>query len=91
MSWISPRKDPEALAALRRARDGFPPEYGRPDPSLPEAVRRDSIVGTHSLLPGVAEPLFGALRGLFDPALPLSRRQHETIATVVSALNRCFY
>jgi AhpD family alkylhydroperoxidase len=28
---------------------------------------------------------------MYDPALPLSRRQHETIATVVSALNDCFY
>jgi hypothetical protein len=28
---------------------------------------------------------------LLDPQLPLTRRQHEMIATVVSALNRCFY
>jgi hypothetical protein len=31
---------------------------------------------------------FGAL---LDPALPLSRRQHEMIAAVVSAQNQCFY
>jgi hypothetical protein len=28
---------------------------------------------------------------LLSPELPLARRQHEMIATVVSALNRCFY
>jgi hypothetical protein len=28
---------------------------------------------------------------MLDPQLPLTRRQHEMIATVVSALNRCFY
>ena len=28
---------------------------------------------------------------LIRPDLPLSRRQHEMISTVVSALNRCFY
>jgi hypothetical protein len=28
---------------------------------------------------------------LLTPDLPLTRRQHEMIATVVSALNGCFY
>ena len=28
---------------------------------------------------------------LLSPELPLTRRQHEMIATLVSALNRCFY
>jgi hypothetical protein len=28
---------------------------------------------------------------LLNPELPLSRRQHEMIASVVSAQNRCFY
>jgi len=28
---------------------------------------------------------------LLSEELPLTRRQHEMIATLVSALNRCFY
>jgi hypothetical protein len=35
-----------------------------------------------------AMSIFGVL---LDPQLPLSRRQHEMIAAVVSAQNRCFY
>jgi len=79
------------LQAIRRAAAGYPAEYSVRSERLPESVRSDSIMGTHSLLPKVMEPLFVALRELFDPALPLSRRQHETIATVVSELNDCFY
>jgi hypothetical protein len=92
MAWIVRRADAEVLAASRRARAGYPPEYGAPsDPRLPEAVRGDSIMQTHSQLPQVLEPVFVALRALFDPALPLTRRQHEMIATVVSVANDCFY
>jgi len=28
---------------------------------------------------------------MLSPGLPLTRRQHEMIATVVSALNSCYY
>jgi hypothetical protein len=91
MAWIPRRTDPEVIAATRRAVAGYPPEYNRPDPRAPEAVRGDSIVGTHSQIPGLLEPLFVGLRALFDPELPLTRRQHEMIATVVSAANDCFY
>jgi hypothetical protein len=31
------------------------------------------------------------LGALLQPDLPLSRRQHEMIASVVSATNSCFY
>jgi hypothetical protein len=34
---------------------------------------------------------FGAHLAAIAPDLPLSRTQHEMIATVVSAQNRCFY
>jgi len=33
----------------------------------------------------------GLLGVALSPELPLQRRQHEMIATVVSAANRCFY
>lgn len=92
MGWIARRNDAEVAAARARGLAGYPPEYAAPpSPSLPEGVRRDSIVATHSLVPGVLEPVFQALRALFDPALPLTRRQHELVATVVSAANDCFY
>jgi hypothetical protein len=35
--------------------------------------------------------MFTAIARLIGPDLPLSRRQHEMIATLVSSLNRCFY
>ena len=34
---------------------------------------------------------FATFGSLLSPELPLSRRQHEMIATVVSANNRCRY
>lgn len=94
MTWIRQRSDAEALGALRRATEGYPVEYApekRSERRVPDAVKRDSILTTHSLAPRVMEPLFVALRQMYDPALPLTRRQHETIATVVSVLNDCFY
>ena len=91
MAWIPRRSDAAVVAASRRALAGYPPEYGRHDPDVHESVRRDSIVGTHSQIPELLEPLFVALKALFDPALPLTRRQHEMIAVVVSSANDCFY
>jgi len=35
--------------------------------------------------------MFTAFREMLSPELPLERRQHEMIATVVSKLNHCHY
>ena len=73
---------------------GYPVEYApnkRAERRVPEAVKNDSIVSAHTLVPEALTHVFAALRAMYDPALPLSRRQHETIATVVSAINDCFY
>ena len=51
----------------------------------------DSIVASHSLIPEAMLHAMSAYGVLLSKNLPLSRRQHEMIATVVSALNRCFY
>jgi hypothetical protein len=51
----------------------------------------DSITAAHSLIPQALRHAMSAYGVLLDPQLPLTRRQHEMIATVVSALNRCFY
>jgi hypothetical protein len=70
----------------------FPPEYAGPVEALSRPGRPpESVVALHSLLPGVMEPMFTALARLMSPDLPLTRRQHEMINTVVSGVNRCRY
>jgi hypothetical protein len=48
-------------------------------------------VAAHSLIPEAMHHLMAGLAVLLGPHLPLSRRQHEMIASVVSARNSCFY
>lgn len=98
MTWIRTRpptpEDPDAAAAWHEAVNGYPPEYsGRSEGPgrLPEAVLADSIVQAHSLIPEVMKHTLQGFRALLDPALPLSRREHELIAATVSAQNQCFY
>ena len=97
MTWIKtlePSQDhPHVAEALREARADYPPEYSSPkaDSRLPERVRKDSVILSHSLIPEVMRHVASAFRALLDPALPLSRRQHEMIAATVSSINRCFY
>jgi hypothetical protein len=43
------------------------------------------------LIPQILFHGMGLLGVALSPDLPLERRQHEMIATVVSAVNRCFY
>ena len=96
MTWIKVVPPAEAGPGLRACYEAlyplYPPEYGVDVP----AVQRpgggsDSIVAAHSLLPEVMRHAFLTHALLISPELPLTRRQHEMIATVVSALNRCFY
>jgi hypothetical protein len=91
--WIA--SDPAAMnrlaAELRRL---YPSEYSperREERQLPASVARDSILMSHTLLPDVMLHAFSTHAALMSPDLPLSRAQHEMIATVVSATNRCFY
>ena len=49
------------------------------------------IVASHSLIPEALRHAFATYGVLLSPDLPLSRRQHEMIATVVSVTNRCLY
>jgi uncharacterized peroxidase-related enzyme len=93
MTWIKTIPPEQADESLRKAREGlralFPPEYGRP--VLPADVEGEGIVATHSLLPEVMYHAFATFGSLMAEDLPLTRRDHELIATVVSAANRCFY
>ena len=91
MTWIKivPFADDPALARARKMQqDLYPPEYGNPAILSPGG---ESIVASHSLIPDALYHAFAAYGVLLSPDLPLSRRQHEMIATVVSATNRCFY
>jgi hypothetical protein len=90
--WI--KTDPAVMATLgAELRKTYPREYAtKPEERhVPEAVARESIVMSHTLLPEVMRHVFGAHSAMMSPELPLSRAQHEMIATVVSATNDCFY
>ena len=68
----------------------YPPEYNEPVfPGLDDEVA--GIVASHTLIPEALYHAFATFGSLLSPELPLSRRQHEMIATVVSANNRCRY
>ena len=43
------------------------------------------------LVPEAMRHVMSGLAVMMQPHLPLTRRQHEMIATVVSAKNSCFY
>jgi hypothetical protein len=96
MTWIKTVPPAEADPGLRRAyeevRALYPPEYAVNVPALirPDG-QSDSIVAAHSLIPEAMRHGMSAFAVLLSPELPLTRRQHEMIATVVSALNRCVY
>ncbi len=96
MPWIKviPRQD--ADDDLRRIYDSiyalYPSTYQASVPSLIKADgSEDSIIAAHSLIPEAMRHIGSALGVLYQPGLPLTRNQHEMIATVVSAQNRCFY
>ena len=93
MTWIRTVSLPEADQKLRQAIEGekllYPKEYG--DPVHPDPSGASSIVGSHTLIPEALYHAFSTFGALMSPNLPLERRQHEMIATMVSVTNRCVY
>jgi hypothetical protein len=96
MTWIQTIPPAAADDALRRCYESifalYPSEYH----TEVDALRRpdgtsDRITAAHSLIPEAMRHVMAAFAVLLAPDLPLSRRQHEMIATVVSSLNSCFY
>lgn len=83
----------EADDTLRRAREAqhalYPPEYDQPVLPIDDDVA--GIVAAHSLIPEALHHAFATFGALMSPDLPLDRRQHEMIATVVSVTNRTCY
>jgi alkylhydroperoxidase family enzyme len=93
MTWIRTIPLEEGDESLRRAveaqRNLYPSEYAVP--IHPAGDGTSEIVASHSLIPEALRHAFATFGALMSPELPLSRRRHEMIATVVSALNRCHY
>lgn len=82
------------MRALEAGMRGYPSEYSparAKEVHVPPIVAKDSIVASHSLIPGALQHMFAGFAAMLDPALPLTRREHEMIATLVSQENDCFY
>ncbi|MGB8475472.1 MAG: hypothetical protein WCE61_15425 [Candidatus Acidiferrum sp.] len=93
MTWIKTvrMEDNDGVKkAIEDERKLYPAEYATPVPAVFAGVEA-SIVGSHSLFPDVLFHAFSTFGALLSPDLPLQRRQHEMIATMVSVTNRCHY
>ncbi len=93
MAWIRTVSLEEADEGVRKAmadqRALYPPEYAAPVQELDQGL--PGIVASHTLIPTALYHAFATFGALMSPELPLARRQHEMIATVVSLTNRCHY
>jgi hypothetical protein len=96
MTWIKTVPVEQADAELRRVYEAiyalYPGEYREPVQALvrPDGGS-DSITAAHSLIPDAMRHMMSGLAAAMQPNLPLTRRQQEMIASVVSVHNRCFY
>jgi hypothetical protein len=93
MTWIKtipPSEDEEVRRAMEAQRKLYPEEYATPVHPTADG-ETSSIVASHSLIPEALHHAFATFGALLSPDLPLSRRQHEMITTVVSVTNRCHY
>ena len=92
MTWIktiSVEESEEVRKAVESQRELYPIEYATPVHPTPDGAA--GIVASHSLIPKALYHAFATFGTLMSPDLPLSRRQHEMITTVVSVTNRCHY
>ena len=91
MAWIKtigfqdPGMNPELAAAYQEILQIAPREY------LEGATDAPSIAKAHSLDPKALITAFRSGMHLLNGPSPLSRKDREMIATVVSSANRCFY
>ena len=93
MTWIRTVPLSEADEKLRHAVEAqkamYPKEYATP--VHPTGDGTSGIVASHSLIPDALYHAFATFGALMSPDLPLTRRQHEMITTVVSVTNRRRY
>ena len=93
MTWIktvTASEDEDVRRAVESQRALYPIEYATPVHPTPDGETA-GIVASHSLIPNALYHAFSTFGALMSPDLPLSRRQHEMITTVVSVINRCHY
>jgi alkylhydroperoxidase family enzyme len=93
MAWIktvSMEADQRVADAMLEQRKLYPIEYATPVYPVNDG-QSASIVASHSLIPDALFHAFATFGALMSPELPLARRQHEMIATMVSVTNRCVY
>jgi hypothetical protein len=93
MTWIRTIPMDQGDEKLRKAMEAqkalYPIEYATP--VHPSDGGGAQIVASHSLIPEALHHAFATFGVLMSPELPLSRRQHEMITTMVSVTNRCVY
>lgn len=93
MTWIKTvtvDESEEVRKAVESQRALYPIEYATPVHPTPDGETA-GIVASHSLIPNALFHAFSTFGALMSPDLPLNRRQHEMITTVVSVTNRCHY
>ena len=93
MTWIKTvtvDESEEVRQAVESQRELYPIEYATPVHPTPDGETA-GIVASHSLIPNALFHAFSTFGALMSPDLPLDRRQHEMITTVVSVTNRCHY
>jgi hypothetical protein len=93
MTWIktiSAGEDEGVRKAIDAQRNLYPIEYATPTQAS-DAGEAAGIVASHTLIPEALFHAFGTFGALMSPDLPLTRKQHEMIATMVSLTNRCHY
>ena len=94
MTWIKTvpmtEADEKLLRALEAQKALYPIEYATPEHPTPDGGS-SGIVASHSLIPDALYHAFATFGVLMSPELPLTRRQHEMITTMVSVTNRCVY
>ena len=96
MAWIRTIPMAEADERLQRAmneqRGLYPKAYATPvHKTGDDGDEAPGIVASHSLIPEALYHAFSTFGVLMSPDLPLTRRHHEMIATMVSVTNRCVY
>ena len=93
MAWIRTvsmeEADESVLKAMADQRGLYPVEYSQPVQELDQGL--PGIVASHTLIPQALYHAFATFGALMSPDLPLKRRQHEMIATMVSLTNKCHY
>ena len=93
MTWIKTvtvDESEKVRKAVEAQRNLYPIEYATPVHPTPDGETA-GIVASHSLIPDALFHAFSTFGSLMSPDLPLDRRQHEMITTVVSVTNRCHY